>query len=52
MTLLKTSIEFHDSQLSACLFQNDRLVIELHPAYIHKWEMVNGLARVVVKMQQ
>lgn len=43
MSQLQTSIEFHDSDLSACNLQGAMLVIELRPAYVHKWEMKNGM---------
>lgn len=35
-------IEFHDSNLSACYIHDNVLLIELGPAYIHKWEVING----------
>ncbi len=39
---MHTSIEFHDSNVSAFDIQNKSLFIELRPAYVHKWEMVKG----------
>lgn len=42
MNQLQTSIEFHDSDLSACEMQDKMIVVELHPAYVHKWELTNG----------
>ena len=39
---MKTSIEFHDSDLSAYNIHDNVLVIELRSAYIHKWEMTKG----------
>jgi len=42
MSQIQTSIELHDSNLSDCKFYEGMLVIELRPAYIHKWEMLNG----------
>ncbi len=42
MSQIQTSIEFHDSDLSSFNIHENVLVVELHPAYIHKWEMTNG----------
>ncbi len=42
MSQLQTSIELHDSDLSAINFHDNLLVVELRPAYIHKWELING----------
>jgi len=42
MTQMQTSIEFHDSDLAACHIHDNMIVIELRPAYIHKWELING----------
>ena len=38
---MQISIELHDSDLSAYALHDSVLVIELRPAYIHKWEMTN-----------
>ncbi len=42
MSQQQTSIEFHDSVLSAINFHDNVLIVELRPAYIHKWELING----------